>query len=500
MRELDYSLARAGFEVYGVDLPGHGRSRLRLNSAALDPWFSDLLGDMTAKGLLAQNRVYLVGHSLGSLVVTRAATDHPDLGVGAVVALSPIYAGITPTEPANYLCLYGQSELPGVKDTALKALAAGTGLAKPALDKVYGDYASGTARAASMVAGASHVSIPGSGGAIAATVRWLRASAGLSAGELPRLQQEKAERAFGLAGAALLVLGLFYLVAGLVGLLGHAPRRPAFRVVVEEARVAAGLPARPRALAPGEAAPPLPDEVKRAHEKVTGFLTGARAIPILFAFAAVLATLAVGFLGTFGFLHQAGTDYLAAYLLAASALMAPLLAYVGKLLKIDPLVTPATRLGVPLSVALGLGLALATFLVVGWFASFSFSNIWPAPGRWGLIALLAVFFAPFAVVDELSRGAAHDRLGLAWGFMATVLDKLIMLVTWYLGLLLPHKPQALIVLGPLLIGGLIIIDLVNSLTYNEHGSWLAGAVYKALVTAWLAGTVFPLLAGPLSFN
>ncbi len=507
MRDIDYSLARAGFEVYGIDLPGLGHSGLRLSSSDLGAWFASLLGDMETKGLLVPGRVYLVGHSLGTLVVTQGALLSPSLGIRGVVALSPIFSDIAATAPANYLALVGESELGGVKEAAAKALQNGTGLADPKPETIYGDYEAGTARGMATVAGASHTSIPDAKVAIGWAITWLRSAAGVKTTTMPRLESEKAERGFGVIGVSLLILGLFYYLAGALGLLGHGAGRPRARAVVEDARAAAGLGVAPEAPPPailvGRQMPPpgappkkqevLPPAVVAAKEEATRLFAGTRVVPILFAVAVALAIAVPGFLGTFSFLRQSGTDYLVPYLLVYAVVLAPLVYFTGRLIKTGPLVDLGTRLGVPLSIALGLGLFALVFGGLGWFVTFSWTSALPPAGRFAFIVLLAVFFLPFSIVEEIIRGSIHDRTGFRWGFITLAISKLLMIVSWYAGLFLPVKPQALITVGPILVFVLIGFDFILSLFYNEHGSWLANALVKALGLAWVVGTLFPLL-------
>ena len=466
MRDLDYTLARAGFEVYGVDLPGHGRSGRDLElgpdlgSDALRAWFSDLAADMEKKGLLVPGRVYLVGHSLGTMVVTFGALDNPGLGVRAVVALSPIVGDITQTSPADYLALVGESEISGVRDAATKALRLGTRVVDPKFGTVYGDPAAGTARAADEIKKASHISIVDRPEAIILTVKWLRSAAGvpLDAEPPPRLEQENAERVFGAIGLGMAVLGAFYLAAGALGLLGRGGRRP---------------------------------RAADAGERATQLLAGTRVIPLLYALAAVVAVAVPGFLGTLGFLEQSGADFLAADLLVLAAVLAPLLAWTGRLIKTGPLIETGTRLGVPLSLALGASLGLVLAAALGRFVTFAWTNAWPPSFRVGHIVLLAVVFFPFAVVEELARGTTHERAGFWWGFLTVAIGKVLLMLSWYLGLLFPNKPTALVLVGPLLIGLWVALDLLLSLFYEEHGSWLASAVVKAIALAWAVGSVFP---------
>jgi len=506
MRDIDYSLARAGFEIYGVDVPGHGHSGLRLDSDRLVLWFTDLLKDMLAKGQITSGQVYLVGHSLGTLVVTKGALESPDAGIRGLVALSPIFSAITPTAPANYLALFGQSELPGVQAAAIEALKAGAGVAEPELETVYGDFAAGTARAAAMVKDASHISIPDSPEAIASAIKWLTSSAGSPVQTLPRIEREKTERSFGLLGVVTLLLGLFYFGAGFLGLLGHAPRRPEAQSVIEDARLAAGLPRQPvvvvsmagKASIIGESL--LPEAVVKAKAKATQLYAGTRAIPLIYALAAGLAAIMVGLTGGFTFIGQTGADYLTLYFLMFAVFVVPLLWLTARFLKTGPLVESKLRLGAPISLGLGLVLFLVMFFGLGSFETFAWTAFLPPVSHWGHILLVALFLLPFSVIDEVVRGTTHDRTGFWWGLLVTVIGKFIVIISWYAGLLLPVKPQALIVVAPVLVGALVFLDVFLSLLYNEHGSWLASALFKALVLAWLATAIFPFVAAAVAFG
>jgi len=497
MREMDYSIARAGYEVYGVDLPGHGQSGLRLDSSgpALGRWLQELLSDMVATRRINRDRLYLVGHSLGTRPVTGAALEGADPGIHGVVAISPVFADITTTRPPNYLALTGEGELPGVKEAALEALANGTGLDEPQLETVYGDFAAGTARAAAVVKGASHMTVANAPRAIAATIQWLNSASGRPESELPRVEHLVAERNMGLIGGFGLWLALFYLGAGAAGLLGFAPRKPDVQVVMEEARVAAGLEPQPEPPRPGEPTRELTEGERAAKEKATLLYTGTRLIPILFAMAAVAATAAVGFLGTLPFVRQAAADYLATYLLVLPAVLFGLIIASGRLLQTGSLLPAGLRRAPAVSLVLGVLSFVLVFGLVGWFGTYSFTNLWPTAGRVGHIALLALLFLPFSVVDEMIRASVHDRTGYIWGLFVTIIGKLVMAVSWYGGLFLPNPPQALFIVLSLVTGVFIAVDVAASAIYNEHGSWVAPAVFKTLTLAWLVGTIFPVVVG-----
>lgn len=89
-RNLAEYFAPRGYAVYALDLRGHGRSE---GARGHIRRFSDYLGDVSA--LLAAARqhepgrpVFLLGHSMGGLIVLRYALDRPE-GLAGVIAAAP---------------------------------------------------------------------------------------------------------------------------------------------------------------------------------------------------------------------------------------------------------------------------------------------------------------------------------------------------------------------------------------------------------------------------
>jgi alpha-beta hydrolase superfamily lysophospholipase len=82
------ALAREGFAVWATDLGGHGRSSgERASVHALD----DLVADVAALVERARTArpglpVFVLGHSMGGLVATTFALDHPDALAGVVLS------------------------------------------------------------------------------------------------------------------------------------------------------------------------------------------------------------------------------------------------------------------------------------------------------------------------------------------------------------------------------------------------------------------------------
>ena len=115
-------LAQAGYTVHAFDFEGHGMHAR--------PMGGDVTAlDGTTQRLVAQTRavidrvagdapVALLGHSMATDVLVRAAADDPR--VGPVVLLSAFSRAITATHPQSLLLITGAWE-PGLTDFALEA-------------------------------------------------------------------------------------------------------------------------------------------------------------------------------------------------------------------------------------------------------------------------------------------------------------------------------------------------------------------------------------------
>lgn len=104
-------LARRGFNVLAVDLPGHGRSAgaLLTGIEAIVDWVFDLLD---AAGI---DRAAIAGHSMGSLVALEAAGRRPEriigialLGTAVPMAVSDTLLGLVRDRPDDARRLINQ--------------------------------------------------------------------------------------------------------------------------------------------------------------------------------------------------------------------------------------------------------------------------------------------------------------------------------------------------------------------------------------------------------
>ncbi|MEX0339165.1 MAG: alpha/beta hydrolase [Arenibacterium sp.] len=116
MDQIAVSLARQGFLVAALDLPGHGRNTQRLSAdvADLDGTTAQLVDvvDHVANTLVkrtdAIGPVSFVGHSMATDIVIRAAQLRED--VGGVVAISMYSPAVTATAPESLLIISGATE------------------------------------------------------------------------------------------------------------------------------------------------------------------------------------------------------------------------------------------------------------------------------------------------------------------------------------------------------------------------------------------------------
>ena len=168
MHTWSLALAHAGFVVLAPDLPGHGRSLMSLGDrgAALDGVVSDALSALRALPFVDEQRVALLGHSMGSGAVLAVGMAEPD-AVRAVVAVSPLPRPVTSDAPRDLLLLAGANER--------RFVATATTLLEQAGGE-RGSPGEGDARSLVIVPMVEHVSILFSPTAAATSVAWLSAA------------------------------------------------------------------------------------------------------------------------------------------------------------------------------------------------------------------------------------------------------------------------------------------------------------------------------------
>jgi hypothetical protein len=147
MNILSYGLADAGFEVFSIDLPGHGASSEPFNAVHAGEVAGRVLGKLGAD-------TSVVAHSLGGALLVDFARDHP---VGNMVLLSPAPTPVDTIQVRRLLVIVGQFDLPPFRAFAAHVAAADGGadlkvlawaghagaLVKPAVIRFVADWLGG---------------------------------------------------------------------------------------------------------------------------------------------------------------------------------------------------------------------------------------------------------------------------------------------------------------------------------------------------------------------
>lgn len=127
MEAFSLTLARSGFRVVAFDFQGHGRNPVPMSGdvTAIEGTTARLV-DETGRVIDAARAetgyagpVALLGHSMATDVIVRAADGDP--GIGALVAVSMFSEAVTATAPDNLLIITGQWE-PYLRTVALDAV------------------------------------------------------------------------------------------------------------------------------------------------------------------------------------------------------------------------------------------------------------------------------------------------------------------------------------------------------------------------------------------
>jgi pimeloyl-ACP methyl ester carboxylesterase len=170
------TLAHQGFTAVTFDQPGHGHNQAALrggvsdDDAASRTLLASLREMMAFARTLAPGRIALLGHSMASDIVVRAAQEAGD--VAAVVAVSMFSPGVTATSPANLLVIDGALEPPMLTDEAQRVVELATD--GPANARTtYGSLAAGTARRFSLSGGVEHIGVLFSRQSLDEATSWL---------------------------------------------------------------------------------------------------------------------------------------------------------------------------------------------------------------------------------------------------------------------------------------------------------------------------------------
>ncbi|GGK26513.1 alpha/beta hydrolase [Salinarimonas ramus] len=445
MQAFAVTLARNGYVAIAFDYAGHGRNPRPLAGSIVEEdgatrtLVAETRAVADAARALGDGRLALLGHSMASDIVVRAARAlNEDAGapvVAATIAVSMFSPAVTADEPENLLVVVGGLEA-GLREEALRVLALAADGARVAEGTTVGDPAAGTGRRVVFAEGVEHVGVLYARETLAETVAWLDATFGIA----------RTEPIFVDRRGPLILL----LLAGIV-----VSARPLSRLLprVAPAPIGAGLPWRRLwiALLVPAIATPL---VLR--------LVPTQVLPVLVA------------------------DYLAAHFLLYGLIAAACLVVIRRRDRSAARAIPVDRR----RLALALAATIAFFFVaIVWPLDTFVTSFVPGRERIWLVALMLVGTLPFFLADEwATRGPGAARLGYPAAKLAFVLSLALAVALDF------ERLFFLVIIVPVIAAFLLVYGLFSRFLYGATGHPLVAGVANAVAFAWALGVTFPLLA------
>jgi len=158
MVQLAKYLALNGIDCYLIDLPGHGSSSAGTDIAASYEISRDALGRLIEVEKLNPDRIALVGHSFGAMIIARMGIG--DTRLRSHVLIGPgLEPGLGPSLPHNALFIVGERDYPFVREANRLMMLAATGETVEQGGVVYGSTESGDARLLWVAPGLGHLSL-----------------------------------------------------------------------------------------------------------------------------------------------------------------------------------------------------------------------------------------------------------------------------------------------------------------------------------------------------
>jgi pimeloyl-ACP methyl ester carboxylesterase len=455
MSPFAVTLARNGYTAITVDLPGHGQSAVPLCGELADfegryRQLEELLRPVVHFARKQGNgQVALLGHSMGSGIVTRYAKEHPE--IDAVVGVSLVYNGGTAVGPRNLLVINGEFEgrLRQMAQMVIDQAADGSGV----VGVTYGNMAAGTARRVVYAPGVEHIGVLFSRTTLAETLAWLDLCFSRPSQEHPYLDER------------IRWLGVLYASAVVL----FVPFAELFRV--RHSR----LPPSPRPSLPQEGAMALPWQwwglLTVGPAALTPFLlrlfpTKAinRMVPIMVGGPATV------FFTLYGALTASGL-----WLMHRTASV------------------PRSRLVLPplnQTIAGALLMVSYVFLTFGLPTHRFLFNYFPPPRRFPIVATVFAAMLPYFLADELlTRNPAAPR-------GAYTLTKVGCLGSMALAIAINRNQLFfLIIVAPILALYFALYGTFSGLVYRRSGTPVIGAVANAVIFALSIASTFPLMDG-----
>ena len=437
MRSFALAFAANGYVSATFDFSGHGLNPRPLvgsitrEDGATRRLVDDVEDVVAFVRPLGDGRLALLGHSMASDIVVRAAQARSD--VSATIAVSMFSPAVTAQTPRNLLVIAGDWEGP-LKREALRVLALADPLQPSQPDRTVGDPAAGGGRRVTFSPHVEHVGVLYSEHSLREALAWLDGSFGVRRTAPPVVPVLGPWVAGLLAGTILLAWPLSRLL----------PR-------VSPQPAGAGLPWR-RAWILLVPMVVTPLAVRAAPTHVLPVLVG---------------------------------DYLVAHFLVYG------LVSLGALLVLrwKGMLPPRVAISLAALAAATAGVLAYAAAGIAWPLDRFVTSFFPAPHRLFLLAALCVGTLPYFVADEwLTRGAQAAR-GLY------VASKAAFLVSLGLAVALdPGRLFFLIVIVPVMVPFFAAFGLVSTWTFRRTNSPLVAGLANAVVFAWAIGVTFPLLS------
>lgn len=467
MHSFAVTIASAGYTAVTFDFPGHGLniSPLEESVAQRSEQLPDVLRQVATDPAIHPNpeeKIALVGHSMGAGTAITYARNHPD-EVAAVVAISPYLDQVPAPEVPNLMVMNGALEL-GLRLSAMEVVDVVTpGLAQA--DTVYGDFATGTARKVTFVPWVEHIGVLLSSASVGSAVDWIDQGFGRTS------DVRVPNRLFWLILLYLSVSALFW------------PFSLIFRPFTQRAGepINLGLVNWPwwlaLALFPAVMTPIALWAIQQdAIPVITRFMAGwlVQTDPNS-SIRAVLPIMVGGPLALFFAVYG---------LLTASGLLIRRFVLWRK--SVPQTTWVRQWFFFPLVSLLAVGYV---FLLFGIPTQFFLLNYFPPPARLPIFGIVLVAMLPYFLADEwLTRGPGTPR----WAYLITKASFILSLL--FAVLLMPNSLFFLILIAPVFIGYFLVHGLFSSWTYRRTGTFLIGAVANAIIFAWIVATIFPLVA------
>lgn len=440
MQPIALAAAQNGYIAVTFDFPGHGHHPYPLTGSLTDT-------DATTNALVAElqrlvdvartlgnGKVAVLGHSIASDIVVRAAQASPD--IGATIAVSMVSPTVTATSPKNLLIIVGEWEATLTKEALrVAALSNDVETAEPGV--TYGDKATGTARRVAVSPHVEHASVLFSQHTMRETVQWLDLNFGPIRPPGPLDIPARG------GWIILLILGVVLLARPLSQALPKIVKRP----------IGAGMSWR-RIW--------LPMAVPMLATPLVLWILPTQFLPILIA------------------------DYLAAHFAVYGLMTIACMRWVQRKRKRDGI---AKTIRSPFVASSAVVIAYG-FVALVWPIDSFITSFLPGPGRGLLLAIMLLGTLSYFIADEwMTRGPASGRFSYTASKVAFLISLAIAVSLDF------DRLFFLIIIVPVILLFFLIYGLISTWIYRRTGHPLIAALANAVAFAWAIGVTFPLLAG-----